>query len=421
MPIMHELIEAGLFGRGLIPVDNPILVARYNACLKDMGLVPTRLKRFQLDKMGWSPEIAAEQGHDYYLSHGDANPLAIVLVPEQSSSKVPIYYPFHSYDWDLMGAWGTANRTPIFELTKDTAIWLDIDQEVDLYQTPADLRSVYEVIVRAHTPDNIIGKAIEQRDLVTEFIRKEDSHQDMALIEKIRDSRERVGDLQNRSLIIRDYTFTDVRNFYSRAFGGVFVLRSRDGEALIFCRDPKVAKKHGLLVANTSALDTLIEHGYAERDTAWWRDNLYRLRIIAESFLMEVLDEEEPELEFLSLNRAEQKAVVQKYGDQLGMYVQLNRLIRTLEQGKEPAAVPPAVADLLVHPSHDLTPVSREVVGQLLSYIYGGRLVPLFYRHQKTAFVSKYTRVWKTPRRQWALERIREHYDLASKSSNIPS
>lgn len=421
MPIMPELIEAGLFGRGLIRVDDPVLVERYNACLSDMGLERTELSSFQVDKMGWSPEVAAEQDNEYYLSHGDANPLAIVLTPEQHSPKTPIYFPFHSFDWNLMAEWGLAHRTQIFELTKDTAVWLDIDQEVDLYQTPADLLSVYEVIVRAQTPDGLIARAVEQHEFVTEFIRQENSYLDTALIEKIRVSREGAGDLRKRSLIIRDYAYSDVRNFYSRAFGGIFVLRSRNTKPLIFCRDPKVARRHGVGIADMQALEPLVEHGYAQRDVDWWKDNLYRLRIIAESFLMDVLDKEEPDLEFLSLNSAEQKALIQRHGDKLGMYLEFRRMIRALENGEKHVRVSEDIAELLIHPTHDLTPVTREVVGQLLTYIYGGRLVPLYYRHQKTEFARAYARLWKTPRRQWARIRIREHYDLASKSSNTLS
>ena len=108
MALMKELIEAGLFGRGLVPVENRTMVARYNACLKDMGLAPTNLKKFQIDKMGWSPEVAAEQKDEYYLSHGDANPLAIILTPEQATA--PIYFPMHSFDWKLMARYRSRGR-----------------------------------------------------------------------------------------------------------------------------------------------------------------------------------------------------------------------------------------------------------------------------------------------------------------------
>ena len=58
---MNELERTGLFGKGLITIESPELVRRYNACLEDMGLPATKLKKFSIDAVGWSPEIAAEQ------------------------------------------------------------------------------------------------------------------------------------------------------------------------------------------------------------------------------------------------------------------------------------------------------------------------------------------------------------------------
>ena len=40
MSKMQSLIEAGIFGRGLVEISSPVLVERYNACLVDMGLEP---------------------------------------------------------------------------------------------------------------------------------------------------------------------------------------------------------------------------------------------------------------------------------------------------------------------------------------------------------------------------------------------
>jgi hypothetical protein len=415
MPKMKELIEAGLFGRGLIPVDNSVLVKRYNACLKDMGLEPTKLETFQIDQVGWSPEIAAEKNDEYYLSHGDANPLAIIIVPEQA--RAPIYFPYHSFDWDLMRQWFTTHKPQVPELTRQTGIWLDIDQEVELYQEPEDLLMVSEVIVRPHTPCGLIGKAIHQQDLVHRFLREEESYLDPELIEAIVKSRQEVGDLRKRMVIIRDYQFSNVPDFYSRAFGGVFVLRSLNAEPLVICRKPQIAKKHGLLSADSSVLPVLEKHGYMARGSDWWKDNLYQLRIIAESFLMEVLDKEEPDCKFVELNSAEQKAVIKKHGNKLSTYLELQRIIRAFEQGRDRTKMPTKIAELLVHPAEGIEGPLREVVWQLITFIRGGRLIPFFYRHQKSAFVEAYTKEWKTPRCSWALRRIREHYDLASKSS----
>ena len=368
---------------------------------------------------GLSLEVAAEKGNERYLSHGEANPLAIVLSPEQRGPKTPIYYPYHSFEWKLMDEWYRVNRTQVTELTQESAVWLDIDQEVDIYARPTDLTMVFEVNVRARSPSGLIERAIEQRGLVGRFLTEDDSYLNLSLIGALEKSRREAGDLRQRSLVIRDLKFLDVRDFYSRAFGGVFLLRSKSSEPLIICRDGKVGRKYQLPVADVSVLETLAQSGYIERNMSWWQQNLYQLRIIAESFLMEVLDEVEPKMEFFSQNSARKKAVVKQYQDRLGTYLEFQRLIKALEGGKGKLDVPKACADLLYHPAEDLDLTAREVIGQLLTYIGGGRLVPLFYRYQKTEFVAMFTKIWKAPRRQWALMRVQEFYDLASKSSGV--
>lgn len=413
---MNELIQAGLFGRGLIRIDDPTMIERYNACLVDMGLESTKLKSFQIDRMGWSPEIAAERKDDYYLSHGDANPLAIIVTPEQAAA--PIYFPMHSFDWKLVEAWFDAHRSQIVDLTKDTAIWLDIDQEVDLYQVPSDLIMVKEVMVRASTPDALIKRALRQDHLVRRWLTEPEAIFDGELISALEETAKDDGDLRRRQLIIRDMQFSDVLDFYSRVFGGSFVLRSQNHEPMIFVRDKKwVNEDAGVYLADMSAVPKLVEHGYVEADINWWQDHIYRLKVVAESFLVDVLDQKEPKLDFTELNEARRKQLIQKHRNQLTEYLELIRAASTLEARKMPKA-DESISLHLLHPNDELTATSREVVWQLLTYIRGGLFVPLFYRHQKTAFVKAYSK-WKMPKRTWALARVREFYDVASKSSGL--
>jgi hypothetical protein len=414
---MKELIDAGLFGRGLITVDSPRLIGRYNAALSHLGLPETKCAVIQIDRLGWSPEVSAQMGSDYYLSHGVANPLAIILTPLQASA--PIYFPHHSFDWRLMAQWFTTRGPHISDLTKDTAVCLDIDQEVDLYHSPADLLMVDEVMVRVSTPSGLMEEAIVQKELVARFLREEGSHHDPVLITKIEESAKRTGDLRHRSLTPRDMQFTDVVDFYSRALGGIFVLRSHNTHPLVYTRDPVWADGELVHVATPHIVSQLAVHGYIHDDMEWWRAHLHRLRIIAESFLMDVLDEEMPDGVFLSLSLSKQKGIIHRYASKLGAYQEFLRLIHAIQR-KE--ALPHIAQELrihLLHPADDLQAHSREVIWQLLTYIQGGRMVPLFYRHQKTAFVSAYRTTWQVPKREWALKRVRDHYDWASKSSNV--
>lgn len=417
MSRMQELIEAGLFGRGLIHVNNQVLIKRYNQCLATMGIQKTGLKAFSIDRMGWSPEIAAERGDDYYLSHGDANPLAIILSPEQIAA--PIYFPMHSFDWELMRVWYKARRSQIADITKDSAIWLDIDQEVDVYQLPSDLTMVKEVIVRAATPDNLIERARVQDGLVKRWLSEPNALFDKDLLSALEKTAKDDGDYRHRQMIIRDLQYSNLRDFYSPCFGGSFVLRSRNEQSLVLvCDEQWVDEENGVYLADSKILSKLVNLGYLETDVDWWQHHLYRLKVVAESFLVDVLEKKRPRINYTKLNKAKLKQLVQKYKDDLGDYTSLMRAYKSLKAGKMPKVSGP-IAQHLLHPNDQLPAASREVLWQLLTYIRGGRFVPLLYRHQKSDFVMAYTKQWKKPKRTWALSRVQEFYDVASKSSGL--
>ncbi len=405
---LNELIKSGLFGRGLIKVEHALLVARYNDCLQDMGLRKTALNQFQIDRFGWSPEIAEEQNNNYYLSHGEANPLAIILIPEQENS--PIYFPMHSFDWNIMEQWFSVNRTQIADLTRDSGIWLDLDQEVSLYRSPLDLTMVNEVIVRTFTPGNLMEKAQSQKELVFTWLNDKSLHFDRSIIGKLYDTAKADGDLRNRNFLIRDMQFSDVLDFYSRVFGGTFVLRSLNHEPIILTCDAAQVKS-GVVKVDKTALDLLIKHGYIKTDAVWWKDHLYRLKVVAESFLVKVIDANEPELSFESINDIKKRQLVTKYKSELSAYFELNELYHLLKQGELP--IDNCGLNIhLFHPSPELSASSAEVIWQLLTYIRGGRFVPMMYRYQKEAFIKAFTEDWQTPYRTWSLACVREYYDL---------
>ena len=50
-----------IYGR-LLRVEEPHLIERYNKALAAFGLKPTKLTSFEIDRSGFSPEIAEELG-----------------------------------------------------------------------------------------------------------------------------------------------------------------------------------------------------------------------------------------------------------------------------------------------------------------------------------------------------------------------
>ena len=57
MSMDQMLIDSGLFGRGLVPIATPKGVAMFNEALGTLGIGPTKLTRFDIDGIGWSPQI----------------------------------------------------------------------------------------------------------------------------------------------------------------------------------------------------------------------------------------------------------------------------------------------------------------------------------------------------------------------------
>ncbi len=58
--------NALIYGR-LLTVQEPHLIARYNKALAAFGLSPTALARFEIDRTGFSPQVAEELGDPDYL------------------------------------------------------------------------------------------------------------------------------------------------------------------------------------------------------------------------------------------------------------------------------------------------------------------------------------------------------------------
>lgn len=308
---MYELQTNGLLGDGLIMIESSELVRRYNACLVDMGLDETKLEVFRIDSMGWSPEIAEEKKNQYYLSHGIANQLAIIITPEQRDH--PIYVPFNSFDLAMMEQWFNAHKSQIVELTKTTGIWLHIDQQIDQYHHPDDVLLIDNIVIEAHTPSKLIQMAGEQKTLVRQFMEspRDTSRMSDILItvpKQLRDSVDAVGDVARRQMVIEDMPYSMPCSFYARAFNGLFILRSVECEReMIITREDAMRDIGVTSSVDKKILRALERFALISYETERWTDRLYRLEVIRDSFLMDVLDQLDPTLEFAKLSEVQQK------------------------------------------------------------------------------------------------------------------
>lgn len=226
---MDKLKKANLYRSELIPVSGK-LVERYNKCLRTLGFSETKLKSFSIDGVGWSPEVAEEKKDIQYLNHGDANPHGIIISPLQKGK--PVYLPFHSFDREMMQHVFRTHGAKINDITRDSAICIDFDQDIDVFYEPMDILKYDDVSITFRLIDDLEEKQKEQLRLVDKF-RTGNNFIDENIHKELLDSAKTYGDLRNRDLRLHPLHFS-TGSFYTRAFDGVYLLRDFIKPILVF-------------------------------------------------------------------------------------------------------------------------------------------------------------------------------------------
>ena len=141
------------------------------------------------------------------------------------SNSGSLYYPYHSFDWDIHHQVFDKYAKQIADITTDCGLWFSLDHDISTYRSPQDLLMVDVVKVQFKTTGNLITAAREQRELVRTYFDKPAAWADRELREKISASGKEHGDLRFRNLEVLPFPYTDIRAFYTTAFDGLYVLR----------------------------------------------------------------------------------------------------------------------------------------------------------------------------------------------------
>ena len=226
---MQKLKQANLYRSELISVSGK-LVERYNKCLVKLGFTPTKLTSFFIDGVGYSPEIAEEKGSTMYLNNGEANPHAIIISPLQKGK--PVYSPFHTFDREMMQQVFRIHGDKINDITRDSAICLDFDQNIDAFYEPLDVLKYDKVSINFHLIDNL-NKAQKEQEQLIETFKKDNNFIDESIHLQLLESAKKYGDLRNRDLSLHSLQY-ETDSFYTKAFGGVYVLRDFISPIVVF-------------------------------------------------------------------------------------------------------------------------------------------------------------------------------------------
>jgi hypothetical protein len=226
---MDKLKAANLYRNELIPVSGK-QVERYNQCLKKLGFKPTKLISFTIDGMGWSPEIAEEKNNLHYLNNGEANPHGIIISPLQKGK--PVYVPFHTFDRELMRYVFSEYEDKINDITRDSAVCIDFDQQIDAFYEPMDILKYKSITISFRLINDIDKIRNEQLRLIDTF-KTGNNFIDESLHKQLLESAKTHGDLRHRDLELPPLEFT-TDSFYTKAFGGIYVLRDFISPIMVF-------------------------------------------------------------------------------------------------------------------------------------------------------------------------------------------
>lgn len=364
---------------------------------------------------GWSPEIAAEKGNKAYLSHGDANPFAIIVSPEQANSRV--FFPYHNFDQVMMQHVYSTYQAQIQELTQYTAVMVDVDRYIIALQNPLDLLDYHKITLGFSTVGNYQQVQEEQVALVDSF-HKDDNFLNIHLHQKILASVKQHGDLRSREVMMKKMGF-DVSTFFTRAFGGVYIVREDAMKPLLILADreqydaiPNKRSYDALLLEDVrDVVPALEERGFLAINLAEYVEGarLYsRLERIAEYLFVSVIAQHELQHDIMEIlsNRSLHTRYVQKHKDKLSVYLEFEKVRKAIGDGDmQPLKkLSPDIYMALLHPNY----LTDEVFGPLMWHLLGaihGVDVFMLYKYNKEAFYARYQQ-WPEAMQTWAIATI---------------
>ncbi len=413
------LREANLLGKPLLEVRGSELIARYNACLKEMDIEPTALNGFSIDCMGYSPEIAAEKGDLDYLSHGGiSNPYAIIISSEQQA--LPIMRPYYSFYEGMMNVIFKTFKDALTELTLRTACYIDLEDGFDHIESPQALMLLEGIYPRFHVIGPIVEAAKFQREGALLIMKEGEDHwAEDELIEKMRQSVRQYGDLRYQRMQLRDLPYMQVRSFYTSAFGGVYIFRDadRNDNVLISVKGDKVYRTENghseYQFGDSDLYNKLEEHSLTDLDAEYYlRDvTLQKLERLAECMFVNAVTSKDEKVSLIEMTPAKRVKRAQKLleterlplvYDEILTFAQKLRLGR----GAPLKKASKALKQILAHPHRDIKDTARLVVHRLLVHLQPIDILDL-YKYARETFLEMYE-TWPENKKLWAVDLLKK-------------
>ena len=426
------LIDSGLIGKGLVHIKSPKVLQMYNDALVSMGVEPTSLSEFWIDGIGWSPQIAAEKKDPEYMGFGSGR-FAIIASPDQEGK--PIFLLRNTNERRLLRSYMARFRQEVANVNISACVELQQRQNILVNESPKDYLLFDSVTVVTHV-NGLMEAAAEQKALVEEFKTVPDAWRDRALREKIIESAKVHGDLRRRKVEIPEFLFSLRGNFWSKEFGGVFVLRSGMDSILIVEDEswlPKIQPQKGerykafALSQTEKIIDHLLEEDLVELDLKRYRiqqtnksepNPLKELDELELFMTMDAVCALEPECEFSKLSLSRRDRILVAAGQKnkvVPMLSDLQHLSRGLRSGEILGKALPRVPDdlrlLLLRPHKELGDSATPIIWLLLLRMQENPMDVLkLYTYDKERFFALFEK-WPASKKRWAAKYIPTRYE----------
>lgn len=218
-----------IYGR-LLRVDQRHLIDRYNKALHAFGLAPTKLEAFDIDRTGFSPQIAEELKDLQYLDPNEVNRRFIILTPEQID--LPVVHTAFSNTSQLIFEFMTANQRAIDALTIKDVIYGEIEDSVSKVEDIEDLLSINQIEFRVLSAEDVLGKAAELGTLVDRLKQEPDAWRNDDMLNRMVDLARVCGDIRENALVPDQVIFRH-NAFWTSHFGGVYIFVDPDVTTVI--------------------------------------------------------------------------------------------------------------------------------------------------------------------------------------------
>jgi hypothetical protein len=295
---MDLLLDNELIYGRLLTIDEPHLIERYNKALAAFGEKPTKLKAFDIDKTGFSPEVAEEKKNYDYLDPNGVNRRFIILTPAQAD--LPVVHTQFSNTDELMYEFVASNARAINATTIKDVIFGEIEDSVSEVDDIDDLLSIKQVEFRVLSANDTLGKAAELRTLTDKLKGEPDAWRDNALLTRMVELAKDAGDIRENALVPDQVVFRH-NAFWTSHFGGLYVFIDEKMTTVIASPDsPGFRRSRPWQVSYLSIADTenvyqfLASTGRIDLPRASWVETSGFLEHRAEMVIRDLVRKEEP-------------------------------------------------------------------------------------------------------------------------------